>query len=368
MSRCKRNRILSIALMLMMCVTASLPLQAEVKVKASLDSAALLMGDVTKLNLEVEKPDNIRGYLPLFHNNPAPYVTLSGDSVELSGSITSDTVRLGSGRERITYHIPVQAFDSGYYKIPGIEYVVGADTSASNPVDLRVMPVKAAATDEISDYTDVEDTAPGSWLDKVPDWVLNYWWAILAGLIALIAAGYFIYRAIKARRNRPVVKPVLPPYDEAVQALGELQSKELWQHGENELYFVELTSILRRYLSRRFGVSAPEMTTSQFMEEASSNAKLTAYHTELRRLLDLADFIKFAKGQSLPGENDEAFAIVRKFVEDTRPTKEELEAEKRIASGNEVRPSADGQNRNHTKKQFGRKTAKGKKRRKEGER
>lgn len=295
-----------------------------VSVKASLDSATLLMGKTTRLHLQVEKPKDRPGHFPILTNaDPRPYATLLGDTVELSKSYTTDTVQLDGGMTRISYHIPVQVFDSGYYHIPGLQYVAGADTVLSNPLDLKVVPVDAKATDEISGMTDVAEPAPGTWLDDVPDWLLQYWWAILAALVLIAVLLFLIRKWLRARKGKPKAKPVIPPYQEAVKALDELKGKQLWQHGENERYFVELTDILRRYLNRRFGVAAPEMTTSQFLDEASRHPRLTAYADELQRLLHLADFIKFAKGDSLPAENEEAFSIVRRFVEDTRPTPEE---------------------------------------------
>ena len=92
------------------------------------------------------------------------------------------------------------------------------------------------------------------------------------------------------------------------------------------------------------------------VEAVSDNAKLVTYKGELRRLLELADFIKFAKGASMPGENEEAFSIVREFVQNTRPTPEEealaretakANGEKSAASGKQTRRMADRRKKPH---------------------
>lgn len=322
-----------------------------VSVKASLDSATLLMGQTTRLHLQVEKAKDRPGHFPILTDaDPRPYATLLGDTVELSKSYTTDTVQLPGGMTRISYHIPVQVFDSGYYHIPGFRYVAGADTVLSNPLDLKVVPVDAKATDKISGMTDVAEPAPGTWLDDVPDWILQYWWAILVAIACVVALVFLVRKWLKIRKGKPKSKPVIPPYQEAMRALDELKGRQLWQHGENERYFVELTDILRRYLNRRFGVAAPEMTTSQFLDEASRHPRLTAYGDELQRLLHLADFIKFAKGDSLPAENEEAFSIVRRFVEDTRPTPEEeskakADADSSTTAGDSHLPATTGKGR-----------------------
>lgn len=325
--------LLPVVLMAVFAVNAAAA--PGVTVKASLDSTTLLMGQTTRLHLQVEKANDRTGHFPLLTNaDSRPYATLLGDTIEVSKAYTTDTVALSGGMSRINYHIPIQVFDSGYYHIPGFQYVSGADTVVSNPLELSVVPVVAKATDKISGLTDVEDPAPGSWLDNVPDWVLEYWWVILAGIALIALLIVLIVKYLKHKKAAPRPKLVIPPYQEAVKALNDLKDKQLWQRGESEQYFVELTDILRRYLSRRFGVAAPEMTTTQFLDEASRHTKLIGYSGELRRLLELADFIKFAKGQSLPAENEEAFAIVRKFVEDTRPTAEEEAQARQEAKAN----------------------------------
>lgn len=327
----KSGRIVGL-LLLAAFMTVPVHMSAQkVSVKARLDSAYMVMGKITGLHIDVEKPHDLPGHFPLFSDTDGrPYATLNGDTVELSKQFTTDTVKLGAGRERITYHVPVQVFDSGYYKLPQFNYVVGSDTVLSNSVELKVVPVDVDKDAEISGLTDVADPETGSWTDNIPEWLREYWWAILIGLIAV--TGIWLY-ARKHMRKGPKVKkavPALPPYEEAVKALLTLKKKDLWQKGQDEEYFVELTDILRRYLSRRFSVAAPEMTTTQFLDEASRNPRLVKYNAELRRLLELADFVKFAKGQSLPDENEEAFAIVLKFVEDTKPSQQEAQELKEV--------------------------------------
>ena len=74
----------------------------------------------------------------------------------------------------IEYTIPVQAFDSGYYQLPEIAFVVGRDTAFSNKLALKVVPVVVDANTPIYDYANVADPEDKSIFDAVPDWVLDY--------------------------------------------------------------------------------------------------------------------------------------------------------------------------------------------------
>jgi len=309
-----------------------LPAGAErALIKARLDSAHLIMGKTTTLHLEVVKDRGTSGYFPMFAGDDhRDYVTLLGDTIELSRQFSSDTVDLGSGRVQINYRVPLQAFDSGYYRIPPVQYVAGIDTVESNSVALKVLPVNAKATDEIVGYTDVADSDQLKWTDKLPDFLVNYWWLIL--LIIILISGcvwlYLHYR--RTGRLIPKFKPTLSPYEAAMQQLSDLKARNLWQQGQVERYFVCLIDILRDYIDKRFHVSAPEMTTQQFLLEASHNDRLSSYSDQLSRLLELADLIKFARMEALPDENTEAFGIVKNFVESTRPSQEEEAARKAV--------------------------------------
>lgn len=326
-----------------MLIQTSVLSAQKISVTARLDSAHLLMGRTTHLHLDVDKPIDLPGHFPIFDDSDGRgYATVNGDTIELSKQFSTDTVNLGDGRCRITYHVPVQVFDSGYYKLPQFQYVAGPDTAASNSVDLKVVPLDIDKDAEIAGLTDVEDPEKGPWTDLIPEFFYNYWWALLAGVIALTALYVIIRKYLRKKPKAKKKAPALPPYEEAMKALNALKAKNLWQQNQGEEYFVELTGILRHYLSRRFGVAAPEMTTAQFLDEASRNKRLVDYNAELRRLLELADFVKFAKGQSLPDENEEAFAIVRKFVEDTKPTQEEQQELKLAESTETQRPTLTG--------------------------
>ena len=301
-----------------------------VSIKARLDSAHLIMGKQGMLRVEVVKNRGTSGYFPMFADGDnRPYVGLNGDTIELSRRFTSDTVELGSGRTQINYQIPLQAFDSGFYYLPPIQYVAGVDTVESNRVALKVLPVAAKADDEIEGYTSVADAPEGSWSDRIPNFLYYYWWLILLIILVVAAVVWGVIRYHRHGRILPGTKPQLPPYEAARQALDRLKSRQLWQQGQVEQYFVELTDILRTYISRRFDVSAPEMTTQQFLTEAAENPVLAPYAPELHRLLTLADLVKFARTQSLPDENTEAFRIVSDFVDTTRPAEK---AEKESAA------------------------------------
>lgn len=325
-------------ILLLICLSISLcSFAAPLTITAKLDSAYIIMGQKTNLNIQVVKDRKTPGHFPMFSEDESrlPYVSLNNDTIELSRDFTSDTIDLGAGRTQINYRIPLQSFDSGFYHLLPIKYVAGSDTAESNRVALKVVPVNATADEEIAGLTGVAEPKGKSFFDSLPDWLYYYWWIIVAALVVIAVVVIYLLKYKKTGQVFPRKKAQLPPYQEAVKALKELKSQQLWQKGEDDEYFTRLTDILRRYILRRFGVAAPEMTSTQFLEEASRNEKLAPYKASLEELLRIADFVKFANAKSLPDENEKAFAEASRFVETTKPTQEE-EQQLKAAEANPV--------------------------------
>ncbi len=295
------------------------------KITAKLDSVSILMGKVTHLRLEVVQQKGDQGVLPLLQRGNARYVGVCGDSVEISKNVAIDTIELGSGKIQVNYNLGVQSFDSGYYQLPEIAYVVGRDTAWSNPVSLKVVPVQAEAEDPIADFARESDPAGSHWTDMLPDWLYYYWWLVI---ILLMAIGGGIWILLRKKKGVSIIpsKPVvvIPPHEEALARLAKLKEKKLWENGMEKEYFTQLTDILRNYLDRRFGINAMEMTSRQIMQTLSGYPEISDKRKLVRQILNMADFVKFAKVRPLPADNVAAYDNAVKFVEATAPQSTEI--------------------------------------------
>lgn len=287
-------------------------------IKVKLDSTVLLMGKMTNLNVEIIQDKNVKGSFPFLDNfKENAIVTVCSDSVELRAPSKADTIEQ-NGKQKITFSMPVQAFDSGYCILPSFMYVAGRDTAYSNNVSLKVVPVLAEANDPIDDYANVSDPENASIFDNIPDWVINYWWIILLAILLLAAAGYLYYRY---KKEGTIFKklPLPTPYEVAYNGLNILKSKKLWEQGMDKEYYTELTDILRNYLYGRFGINAMEMTSRQIMAKLKNIEEAKDQRKYFRKILDIADFVKFAKVKPLPEDNIESLDDAIKFVEATKP-------------------------------------------------
>lgn len=337
-----KNRIKITLLLIAVAVAGSIrAAAAPTTVKARLDSAVLLMGNVTTLHIEVVQDKGVKGYFP------ADRLDTLMAAVEVAARPKPDTVDLGNNRIQINKSLIIQSFDSGMYMLPPVVYISGADTVKSNGVTLKVVPVKVNPQGGVQDFKPVEGV-PFKLFDWVPDFISDYWWIYLLVflLVACGVAAYFVWFRKGINPLKPAKKR-LPPYDEAMQGLAELKQRQLWQNGEEKEYYTVLTDILRVYIFRRFKVNAVEMTSSQIVDTLKKNEETKAVNEQLSEILAMADFVKFANVKPIADDNDMAYQRALHFVEATRPV-EVPEGDDKAKKA--VDDTADKQQRKEAKK------------------
>lgn len=306
---------------------------ADVKVTASLDSASIMMGRIDTLRIIVDRDADRQGAFPLFSKSAGgSLVTLLGDTVEI-GSPRIDTLKREGNRITERLVMPVQVFDSGRYVIPPFVYITADDSVASNSVELEVVPVKVGENDAISDFKDISDPSDRSFWDWMPDWLYDWWWAFVM-IIVLVVAG--VYYALKYKKTGKFISlpqaPKPKPWTVALDRLERLKEKNLWENGLEKEYFTQLTDILRDYLAQRFGINAMEMTSRQIMATLADQTDVRDKRDYVRKILDIADFVKFAKVRPLPADNVAAYENAVNFVKETAVEEKQDDAPVAVAS------------------------------------
>ena len=304
----------------------SLGAVAQVKVTAKVDSIDVIQGALRRVDVEVVQPEqmNLRWLTerPADARSQEPVELIPG--VEVNSSSEVDTVNLGSGRLQLNRTLLIQPWDSGEFVIPGIALVAGEDTFRSSQLVIKVF------TADVDTMTTIHSWGPAvsqsrGFFDWVPDWIADYWWAYVLGLLLIAGAvtAYIIKRKGGfSQALKPAAKPV-PPYEKAMEQLAVLKQRQLCEKGQEKTYYTELTEILRQYLEGRFGINAMEMTTPQTKRAVRATVPAEAAPGLMNEVLEMADYVKFAKMRPLPEDNVRAFEQAIKFVENTRPAPEQ---------------------------------------------
>ncbi len=142
---------------------------------------------------------------------------------------------------------------------------------------------------------------------------------LLFGPIGLAVGGILIWLLISARRQAARRKARVSAFERAIARLRVLEDGGLPSADQAGDWYVDLSSIVRRYLEDRYGLRAPELTTEEFLHEAQRAGVISSAHRNLlTRFLEHCDRVKFARYEPGDTESREALAHARRFLEETR--------------------------------------------------
>lgn len=331
--RLQLNKRLVASLTIMLAATVTM-LAARPVVKMSIDSSAVLMGYTVGLNVTVNdaqasqmsqlilRPDSAAAK----SNEEGAFLSLTPGVEVVHGyenPALSKSSQAGGGNV-LKSVIKIQSFDSGNYIIPPVAYTNGKDTVLSNPVALRVFPVDTVtAESNLMPMSTVMPPYDRKFVDYLPDWLVDNWlWIVIALVIIIGGVCAYLLLTKKVKIKLVPQKKPEPPYDVAVAKLEQLRAEHLCETGYQKEYYTRLSDILREYLDRRFGINAMEMTSTQ-IRHALNNSRDEILSKELvEHVLEMADFVKFAKARPQGDDNIKVFDYARKFVEDTKPAEQ----------------------------------------------
>jgi hypothetical protein len=227
------------------------------------------------------------------------------------------------------------SFDSGAYYIPQQQIFIKQRLYLTDSLLIKVATVAVDTTKQKMFPIKANQSEP-----YVFDDYKKYVWY---GVIALLIIGLILYFTLKKKKEEKeeIMVPALPPFDEAIQKLQELDEKLLWQNNQVKEYYSELTEIVRGFIERELKVPALESTTDELIEtltdfndsEAISTTKETI--KKLRDLLREADFVKFAKSKPLSEQIEFNRKEAEEIVTELKPKKEET-PEIKTADDNEL--------------------------------
>lgn len=281
----------------------------NVTVEASIDSLQILIGEQTKVKLEVSFDAHQKIVLPIVRDTLVR-------GVEVVDIAKPDTQYLNNKqRLLVTQEYIVTSFDSAFYYIPPFTVAVDGKSYSSKGLALKVltMPVDTEHPDQFFGPKNILEP-PFSW----SDWELVVWLSLLViPLIILV-----VYLIIRYKDNKPIIRtikvePKLPPHQQAMKEFERIKSEKSWQHGDSKEYYTELTETIRVYIKDRFGFNALEMTSAEIIDRLlqENDQKLI---DELKTLFNTADLVKFAKHNPLMNENDMNLVNAIDFINQTK--------------------------------------------------
>ena len=280
-------------------------------VSATLDSTTLFIGDQTDLHLRAIGEVGEQVAMPVLDKELIP-------GVEIVDRTIVDTLSLKDGRVQYDQYLTLTSFEDSLFYIAPLPFVSGDDTVWSDGLTLNVVqPFEMDTTDMA--ITDIKGVY------KAPIWWWGIFrWVLLAVLLAGVGvAGYYLITYLQRRKreeagNEVVTEPLRPAEEVALEKLDAIKEKKIWQQGQVKEYYTQLTDVVREYIARRFEVSSVEQTSDETLRDIRPLlSERKDLYDQLRKMLTLADLVKFAKWSTTPDENELSLRNAYTFVRET---------------------------------------------------
>lgn len=273
-------------------------------VKAEIDTTNIRIGEQFGLKIYVNELQNV--LLP---------------KLELVGLEVIDSAKVDTLKNSLVQKYILTGFDSGSFYIPQQQIFVKNQVYLTDSLLINVATI-AIDTTKVKKF-------PIKSIKSEPYVFDDYKIYIYFLLAALAIIAFWIYWFVIRKRKETEEAPTyrtLPPYEEALYRLNELDEKLLWQNNKTKEYYSELTEIVRGYIERELKVPALENTTDEVLEMLRDFKSAKTINTnqetldKLKSLLREADLVKFAKSKPLALEIEEDRKDAEYILNSLKPT------------------------------------------------
>ncbi len=264
------------------------------------------VGDRVDVRILAQHPEHYRAIMP----------TIRDDERISLRSRTSERRDVGDGYVISMNRYNISLFEIGTYTVitGDVRFVARDEDEVTRPLPERTVEVRSLL-DEEDVVVPAEPDELLSWPRRVPLWL---WVIPLIALLALLL-GLVMARWLRRRRTFIQQPPPRPPHEIALNALALLKTKGYIERGEIDPFYIELSAIVRSYLEGRFGLRAPELTTEEFIREATSTQSLNSDQQKLvAGFLEQSDLVKFARFRPDAVSMQDAWNAAERLVQETR--------------------------------------------------
>jgi len=138
------------------------------------------------------------------------------------------------------------------------------------------------------------------------------WMVLTAGGIALAVLALAVTLIVRAMRNRPKAPPPTPR-EIALKRLREAEAD--LTRKEPYAFSIQVSDILRQYVSAQYHLHATEQTSPEFLSDAAKSPHFTGADKQLlTQFLERCDLIKFARIDATEEESKALLDQAVRFV------------------------------------------------------
>ncbi|MBQ9312147.1 MAG: hypothetical protein IJ213_03775 [Bacteroidales bacterium] len=237
----------------------------------------------------------------------------------------SDTLRFISqktdtSKGQIHYQITLSSFIDGNTQLPTYYvYKQGLD-SAICIINSPIIKVNVPVIDTIN-----IETKPLKDIIKTPitfKEVLPFIIGVIVLAITVVATIFIVKRIRQQRKSTPQPTPIfdnsIPEDIEAIKSLNALKEEHYIERNLTKQHYITLTDIVWKYILRRFGINAFEMTTNQILDSLQQVQVSQEDMDKVKHIFNVSDLVKFAKHIPSITENMSVMQESFDFVNSTK--------------------------------------------------
>jgi hypothetical protein len=268
--------------------------------RVSLSQNVILIGEKITLTYSLPIEEN---KLPKFipSTNTLPARTKSKTGI-VSKSISEDIEILTPFKDTLIDNAKIRlwigvyeitAWDSGTYIITGPTINIGDSIVLFPQIELESRLVKSEKGKTLYDIKESFAQLPDEPF-SFKTFTKNNWWWILPLILLLV--GFAIYKWAKRIKKLTHFKE-LNLQELTLIAIDRLEKERLWEKGKLKEHYIELSFILRSYLSTLYGINLLEKTTKETNILLQQKGLKEITIQSIINILNESDMVKFAKSQ-----------------------------------------------------------------------
>lgn len=302
------NLKLSLVLTSIIVLSMFLALQAEealISVESHVDRATITIGDRILYTLKITTDPKVKLEPLALGSNLGAF--------EVKDYKIYDLEKTKDGKVVNKSEYVITTFTTGEYVVPpiSINYTDPKGEKKQIKSEPLFVLVKSVGASE-SDKEDIRGLKPPI------DVRGGYWtYLLILPILALLGAGGFVYYRYKAKGLAlPKIPEELqkPAWEVALLELEALRNSDLLQKKHIKRYFIILSDIIRKYIDRRYEISALDRTTEEIKGEIKRIRLDPKAGALIYDLLCFCDLVKFAKynpmNEEIEKSLEDAYSIV----------------------------------------------------------
>lgn len=295
------------------------------KLDAKVSESQILIGQRITITYSIDagKADKIR-FTPKSNEIEARAVSENGN---LSSEGTNfeivddfkDTFIVNQDDKKWIGQYVVTAWDSGLFLLPGPNVIVNDSTLIFPDVNVACYLTDPVDGVDLYDIRENYAEVPSKPFTIIGFLKTHWWWMTILILGILV---FILYRRhLKRKKELEDIEEERPVSlkERTLIAIQALEDAKLWEQGRLKEHFVELSYILRSYLTSRYSISLLEKTTYETTLILTRKGLEKETVDVIIRILSQSDMVKFAKSEPDAVAILRVSALAKQVVAETSP-------------------------------------------------